>query len=219
MAGRHSDLEHLHTSYNAFVDQDNDDESDNESPPLFYGSGQPASTWHQTQNNIHMPKPNNTKFKNSPDGVIIHTVPEENRSRWSHIEDLDTFFKNIYTYHQKHGFRVMLVQVNEFLTQWSLRFLDDEIFQKTINAGSISLSYFIFQRFSELLQVVFILFLLVYLYDCVDYQALFNNKPESKGLNHKVTLSEVLHPPGQCMTKLSFWVSIIEKLISINKYL
>ena len=111
MAGRHSDLEHLHTSYNAFVDQDNDDESDNESPPLFYGSGQPASTWHQTQNNIHMPKLNNTKFKSSPDGVIIHTVPEENRSRWSHIEDLDTFFKNIYTYHQKHGFRVMLVQV------------------------------------------------------------------------------------------------------------
>ena len=125
MAGRHSDLENLHTSYNAFVDnQDNDDESDNENPPLFYGSGQPttSSTWHhQTQNtNIHMPKlknKNKTKLSknNSPDpeSHIIHTVPEENRgSRWSHIEDLDTFFKNIYTYHQKHGFRVMLVQVN-----------------------------------------------------------------------------------------------------------
>ena len=117
MAGRHSDLENLHTSYNAFVDQDNDDESDNESPPLFYGSGQPASSnWHQTQqNNIHMPKhknnPKSNNYSPDPESHIIHTVPEENRSRWSHIEDLDTFFKNIYTYHQKHGFRVMLVQV------------------------------------------------------------------------------------------------------------
>jgi len=172
MAGRHSDLENLHTSYNAFVDQDNDDESDDESPPLFYGSGQPASSnWHQTQQNMpkHKNNPKSNNYSPDPESHIIHTVPEENRSRWSHIEDLDTFFKNIYTYHQKHGFRVMLVQ-----------------------------------RFSELLQVVFILFLSVYLLDCVDYQTLFNNKPESKGLNHKVTLSEVLHPPGQCMTKLSF---------------
>merc|ERR550532_2592804 len=70
----------------------------------------------------------------SPGGVIIHTVPEETRSRWSHIEDLDSFFKNVYTYHQKHGFQVMLVQ-----------------------------------KISELLQVVFILFLSVYLCDCVNY--------------------------------------------------
>ena len=82
---------------------------------------------------------------------------------------------------------------------------------------SMTRFFFIFQRFSELFQVVFILFLSVYLIDCVDYQALFNNKPESKGLNHKVTLSEVLHPPGQCMTKLSFWVSIFEQ-ITFNQY-
>lgn len=81
---------------------------------------------------------------------------------------------------------------------------------------SMTRFFFTFQRFSELLQVVFILFLSVYLLDCVDYQTLFNNKPESKGLNHKVTLSEVLHPPGQCMTKLSFSVSILNKLLLIN---
>ena len=46
-----------------------------------------------------------------PGGVIIHTVPEENKSRWSHIDDLDSFFKNVYTYHQKSGFKVMFVQV------------------------------------------------------------------------------------------------------------
>ena len=114
MAGLHSDLEQLHTSYNTFVDEGNeldDEESDNESPPLFYGSGQPASNWYQAQNTGHMPKHKNTKPNESPGGVIIHTVTEETRSRWSHIEDLDTFFKNVYTYHQKHGFQVMLVQV------------------------------------------------------------------------------------------------------------
>ena len=50
-----------------------------------------------------------------PGGVIIHTVPEESRSRWSHIDDLDSFFKNVYTYHQKSGFKVMLVQVRDAL--------------------------------------------------------------------------------------------------------
>ena len=48
-----------------------------------------------------------------PGGVIIHTVPEENKSRWSHIDDLDSFFKNVYTYHQKSGFKVMFVQVKK----------------------------------------------------------------------------------------------------------
>ncbi len=46
-----------------------------------------------------------------PGGVIIHTVPENSKSRWSHIEDLDSFFKKIYKYHQKHGFYVMMTQV------------------------------------------------------------------------------------------------------------
>ena len=43
--------------------------------------------------------------------VIIHHVPEESKSRWSHIEDLDSFFKKVYEYHQRHGFTVMMLQV------------------------------------------------------------------------------------------------------------
>ena len=115
MAGLHGDLEHLHTSYNAFGDRNNElDESDNESPPQFHESGHP-STWYQTTNERHMPKLDHSKpHEHDPPigGVIIHTVAEENKSRWSHIEDLDSFFKNIYTYHQKHGFYVMILQVN-----------------------------------------------------------------------------------------------------------
>ena len=133
MAGLHNDLEQLHSSYNTFVDHgneldDDEDESDNESPPLFYGSGQPASNWyHQAQNTDghHMPKlkKNNKQPHESPGGVIIHTVPEETRSRWSHIEDLDSFFKNVYTYHQKHGFQVMLVQVSN-VANWPSNFIN-----------------------------------------------------------------------------------------------
>ena len=45
--------------------------------------------------------------------VIIHHVPEESKSRWSHIEDLDSFFKKVYEYHQRHGFTVMMLQVQK----------------------------------------------------------------------------------------------------------
>ena len=38
---------------------------------------------------------------------MIHTVPETGKSRWSHIDDLDSFFIKVYEYHQKHGFKVM----------------------------------------------------------------------------------------------------------------
>ena len=206
MAGLHSDLEQLHSSYNTFVNHGNDDdESDNESPPFFYGSGQPTSNWYQQQaqntddDDHHLPKLKNTKPHESPGGVIIHTVPEETRSRWSHIEDLDSFFKNVYTYHQKHGFQVMLVQVNRIIILCIL----------VMCQNLICIMWFEFyqlQKISELLQVVFILFLSVYLCDCVNYQKLFNNLPEQKALNQKVTLNDVLSPPGECMTKFSFGV-------------
>ncbi|XP_076253766.1 autophagy-related protein 9 isoform X2 [Rhynchophorus ferrugineus] len=33
-----------------------------------------------------------------------HHVSEPTRSRWNHIDDLDSFFTRVYKYHQKHGF-------------------------------------------------------------------------------------------------------------------
>ncbi|KFB41774.1 AGAP001762-PA-like protein [Anopheles sinensis] len=41
---------------------------------------------------------------------VIHVVPETSKARWNHIEDLDSFFTRVYTYHQKHGFYVMMLQ-------------------------------------------------------------------------------------------------------------
>jgi len=43
-------------------------------------------------------------------GVMFHMVPEVGKSRWSHIDDLDSFFSKVYEYHQKHGFTVMMLQ-------------------------------------------------------------------------------------------------------------
>lgn len=43
-------------------------------------------------------------------GVMFHVVPERNKSRWNHIEDLDSFFTRMYHYHQQHGFVCMILQ-------------------------------------------------------------------------------------------------------------
>ncbi|XP_054273338.1 autophagy-related protein 9A [Macrosteles quadrilineatus] len=44
-------------------------------------------------------------------GAMIHIVPESGKSaRWNHVEDLDSFFTRNYLYHQKHGFKCMMLQ-------------------------------------------------------------------------------------------------------------
>ncbi|XP_067638182.1 autophagy-related protein 9A isoform X3 [Eurosta solidaginis] len=40
-------------------------------------------------------------------GIMLHVVPETNKARWNHIEDLDSFFTRMYNYHQKHGLSVI----------------------------------------------------------------------------------------------------------------
>lgn len=42
-------------------------------------------------------------------GILYH-VAEPTRSKWSHIDDLDSFFTRMYKYHQKHGFICLLLQ-------------------------------------------------------------------------------------------------------------
>lgn len=120
MAGIHRDLEQLQTSYSAFGS--NVDPEDEEEPPLFHHQRRPQTTafWASPSNQPGAAfSPRVTKDQDhdphgAPGGLIIHTVPEESKSRWSHIDDLDSFFKNVYTYHQKSGFKVMLVQVLRF---------------------------------------------------------------------------------------------------------
>ncbi|XP_064456737.1 autophagy-related protein 9A-like [Ornithodoros turicata] len=40
---------------------------------------------------------------------LIHLVPDSGKTRWNHVEDLDTFFTRVYHYHQKHGFACMMI--------------------------------------------------------------------------------------------------------------
>ena len=118
MAGVHRDLEELQTSYSAFGNRnDLDPGEDDDLPPRFQQSHHNAGTFWANQDS---PLPGGRHSKHirdhgdhdpPPGGVIIHTVPEESKSRWSHIDDLDNFFQNVYAYHQKSGFRVMIVQV------------------------------------------------------------------------------------------------------------
>ncbi|XP_030370911.1 autophagy-related protein 9A [Scaptodrosophila lebanonensis] len=60
-------------------------------------------------------------------GIMIHIVPETGKTRWNHIEDLDSFFSRMYNYQQKHGFLVIVLgevfQVLEFgFVVWLLTF-------------------------------------------------------------------------------------------------
>lgn len=51
-------------------------------------------------------------------GILVH-VAEPTRSKWNHIEDLDSFFTRMYKYHQKHGFVCMLLmevfELNQYI--------------------------------------------------------------------------------------------------------
>ncbi|KAK7575552.1 hypothetical protein V9T40_011838 [Parthenolecanium corni] len=45
-----------------------------------------------------------------PENVKIHVPPASAVTRWSHIEDLDLFFSQLYVYHQKQGFRCIFTR-------------------------------------------------------------------------------------------------------------
>ena len=57
----------------------------------------------------------------SPDthsSMVFHVVPKSSKSRWNHIEDLDTFFKRVYHYHQNYGLFCMMLQHGSELLQY-----------------------------------------------------------------------------------------------------
>ena len=88
--GLHSDLDVLHSSYQPYQDDPGGSESEDDRPPQFHGGGPGGGGGDQE--------------------VMIHIVPEHGKSRWSHIDDPDSFFTKVYEYHQKHGFTVMMLQ-------------------------------------------------------------------------------------------------------------
>uniref|UniRef100_A0A0K2TJ06 Autophagy-related protein 9 n=1 Tax=Lepeophtheirus salmonis TaxID=72036 RepID=A0A0K2TJ06_LEPSM len=84
-----SDLDRLHTPYSPLICGKDDDEGEEED---------------SEEEECRPPKPPPI------DNVMIHMVPEGSKSRWSHIDDLDSFFKQVYEYHQKNGFSVMILR-------------------------------------------------------------------------------------------------------------
>ncbi|KAH8261410.1 hypothetical protein KR044_008598 [Drosophila immigrans] len=90
--------------------------------------------------------------EDTPRNIMIHIVPETGKEshRWNHIEDLDSFFSRMYTYQQKHGFRVIvldeLFQVLEFgFVVWLFTFTThciryDELFGNVPNGPKTTLN-------------------------------------------------------------------------------
>ncbi|XP_059092181.1 autophagy-related protein 9A-like [Tigriopus californicus] len=102
-------LDRLQTGIKPFQDDPNTTEDD-EAPPHFGQPYAPNDPWreprrHQAGAGHHSPED-----QGPPGDFIIHSVPESNKSRWSHIDDLDSFFKRVYEYHQRHGFYVMICE-------------------------------------------------------------------------------------------------------------
>ncbi|CAK8695951.1 autophagy-related protein 9A-like [Clavelina lepadiformis] len=44
------------------------------------------------------------------EGAFLMPVPDTNKARWHHIEDLDNFFVRVYQYHQQHGFLYIILE-------------------------------------------------------------------------------------------------------------
>ncbi|XP_055613222.1 autophagy-related protein 9A [Uranotaenia lowii] len=109
-------------------------------------------------------------------GLVIHVVPDTNKVPWNHIQDLDLFFSRVYSYHQQHGFFVMMLQ-NVF----------------------------------ELFQFVFVVILITYMINCVDYGILFNDNPEK----HKIALSDAIDSPSECVAKLGGFDWLILLLVGL----
>ncbi|XP_005180922.2 autophagy-related protein 9A [Musca domestica] len=65
---------------------------------------------HKIMTEGHAYEANDVEDTPRSSGVLLHTVPEINRARWNHIEDLDSFFTRMYHYHQKHGFLIIVLE-------------------------------------------------------------------------------------------------------------
>ena len=110
-----SDLDQLQSSYRPYRDEpESEEDADTECglppPPMTFQS---LSRSGMLQLDGNGDGRGGARGAPDPSGVFIHTVPESSKSRWSHIDDLDSFFKKVYSYHQKHGFKVMMLQVRK----------------------------------------------------------------------------------------------------------
>ena len=126
----------LTTSYQQYHQSQSSDEEDSLPPSTFHPSQGGAHRYTAVSTNASRPlgQPGSVtgavgRAKNegataaaagggggdTTNDFIIHKVPEDHgKSRWSHMEDLDAFYRRVYRYHQEHGFKVMMLQVKSY---------------------------------------------------------------------------------------------------------
>ena len=73
---------------------------------------------------------------------------------------------------------------------------------------------FSLQKCFDLIQVGFVVVLITYVFECVDYKILFNiEAPAGKQHGEKVLLSDVTVPVGKCAANFAFKVNEILKIV------
>ena len=115
-----SSYHHNHDPFGRRLDVEDDDSDREDSPPPPHGSfGESPPRGNDPWLHDAPPAPTlGGGVPSSPDGdaevddVIVHVAPKGggHKSRWSHIDDLDSFFKKVYEYHRRHGFAVMMAE-------------------------------------------------------------------------------------------------------------
>jgi hypothetical protein len=121
-----SDLDHLQSSYRPYHDEpgsEEDEDAESGPPPPMMGYQSGGGPWPLPPTLHHgggggdggtgVVGGGGGNSAADPSDVFIHTVSDSSKSRWSHIDDLDSFFKKVYNYHQKHGFQVMMMRVSK----------------------------------------------------------------------------------------------------------
>ena len=106
-------LDRLNTGFRPYHDDPEGQRSEDEESPPSHFHQSPGGN-HSSKSSQYKGGPNASPGAggDGPPSFVVHSVPDSSKSRWSHIDDLDSFFKKVYQYHQKSGFKVMMVQVN-----------------------------------------------------------------------------------------------------------
>ena len=95
--GLRSDLDILHSSYRHYSEgegSEGSDEEEGEGPPQYQGVGGRGGPGPQGGGGPWQGGGGDGETPN----VMIHLVPEAGKSRWSHIDDLDSFFTKVVKY-------------------------------------------------------------------------------------------------------------------------
>ncbi|WAQ93667.1 ATG9A-like protein [Mya arenaria] len=69
--------------------------------------------------------------------LMIHMVPDSNKARWNHIENLDEFFTRVYQYHQRQGFLCMVLEDSLQLIQFVFVVVFSSFLWKCVDYGKL----------------------------------------------------------------------------------